>query len=77
LIPHQANLRIIDATGERLNLAKDRVVINVDKYGNMSVATIPVALYELEEKGQLKKGQIIVMVAFGAGFTWASAVYRW
>jgi 3-oxoacyl-[acyl-carrier-protein] synthase-3 len=77
LIPHQANLRIIDATGERLNLPKERVVINVDKYGNMSVATIPVALHELEEKGQLKKGQIIVMVAFGAGFTWASAVYRW
>lgn len=77
LIPHQANLRIIDATGERLNLPKEKVVVNVNKYGNMSVATIPVALHELVEEGKLQKGQIIVMVAFGAGFTWASAVYRW
>lgn len=77
LIPHQANLRIIDATGERLDLPKDKVVVNVNKYGNMSVATIPVALHELAEEGKLQKGQIIVMVAFGAGFTWASAVYRW
>lgn len=77
LIPHQANLRIIDATGERLDLPKNKVVVNVNKYGNMSVATIPVALHELAEEGKLQKGQIIVMVAFGAGFTWASAVYRW
>ncbi|MDD8030950.1 MAG: ketoacyl-ACP synthase III [Acidobacteriota bacterium] len=77
LIPHQANLRIIDATGARLGLLKERIVVNVDKYGNMSVATIPVALYELENEGRLKSGDIVVMVAFGAGFTWASAVYRW
>ncbi len=77
LIPHQANLRIIDATGERLNLPKEKIVANIHKYGNMSVATIPVALHELAEAGKLQKGQIIVMVAFGAGFTWASAVYRW
>ncbi|MBC7364975.1 MAG: ketoacyl-ACP synthase III [Candidatus Aminicenantes bacterium] len=77
LIPHQANFRIIDATRERLNLSPEKVVVNVDRYGNMSVATIPVALYELAESGKLKKGNIIVMVAFGAGFTWASIVYRW
>ncbi|HUM35002.1 MAG TPA: beta-ketoacyl-ACP synthase III [Candidatus Saccharicenans sp.] len=77
LIPHQANLRIIDATGERLNLPKEKIVANIHKYGNMSVATIPVALHELAEEGKLQKGQIIVMVAFGAGFTWAAAVYRW
>ncbi len=77
LIPHQANLRIIEATGERMGLSNDKVVVNVDRYGNMSVATIPVALYELEQEGKLKKGQIIAMVAFGAGFTWASAIYRW
>ncbi|MGB9893389.1 MAG: beta-ketoacyl-ACP synthase III [Candidatus Saccharicenans sp.] len=77
LIPHQANLRIIEATGERLGLSRDRVVVNVDKYGNMSVATIPVALYELENEGKLEPGQIIALVAFGAGFTWASAIYRW
>ncbi|MBC7349267.1 MAG: ketoacyl-ACP synthase III [Candidatus Aminicenantes bacterium] len=77
LIPHQANLRIIDATGERLGLDKERVVVNVDRYGNMSVATIPVALYELQESGKLQPGEIIAMVAFGAGLTWAAAVYRW
>lgn len=77
LIPHQANLRIIDAIGERLNLDREKVVINVDRYGNMSVATIPVALYELQEAGKLQPGKIIGMVAFGAGFTWAAAIYRW
>lgn len=77
LIPHQANFRIIDATRERLSLSPENVVVNVDRYGNMSVATIPVALYELAESGRLQKGQVIVMVAFGAGFTWASVVYRW
>lgn len=77
LIPHQANLRIIDAVGERLSLERDKVVINVDRYGNMSVATIPVALYELQEEGKLQPGNLIAMVAFGAGFTWAAALYRW
>ncbi|MDI6849362.1 MAG: beta-ketoacyl-ACP synthase III [Candidatus Saccharicenans sp.] len=77
LIPHQANLRIIDAIGERLGLDPEKVVVNVDRYGNMSVATIPVALYELQAEGKLEPGKIIAMVAFGAGFTWASALYRW
>ncbi len=77
LIPHQANLRIIDAIGERLGLDPEKVVVNVDRYGNMSVATIPVALYELQAEGRLEPGKIIAMVAFGAGFTWASALYRW
>lgn len=77
LIPHQANLRIIDAIGERLDLDPEKVVVNVDRYGNMSVATIPVALYELQEEGKIQPGKIVAMVAFGAGFTWASAVYRW
>lgn len=77
LIPHQANLRIIDAIGERLDLDPEKVVVNVDRYGNMSVATIPVALYELQEEGKLQPGKIVAMVAFGAGFTWASAIYRW
>jgi len=77
LIPHQANFRIIDATRERLHLSPENVMVNVDRYGNMSVATIPVALFELAESGRLKEGNIIVLVAFGAGFTWASVVYRW
>ncbi len=77
LIPHQANLRIIDAIGARLDLDPEKVVVNVDRYGNMSVATIPVALYELQEAGRLQPGKIVAMVAFGAGFTWAATIYRW
>ncbi len=77
LIPHQANIRIIQATGRRLKLPEEKVFSNIHKYGNMSVATIPIGLHELKEEGKLKKGSDIVMVAFGAGFTWAAIVYRW
>ncbi len=77
LIPHQANIRIIEATGRRLKLPPEKVYINIHKYGNVSVATIPIALHELYEEGKLKKGTIIVMDAFGAGFTWAAITYRW
>jgi 3-oxoacyl-[acyl-carrier-protein] synthase-3 len=77
LIPHQANIRIIDATGRRLNLPPEKVYSNIHKYGNVSVASIPISLHELKEEGKLKKGEIIVMDAFGAGFTWAAVVYRW
>lgn len=77
LIPHQANTRIIEATGERLHLPPERVYVNIDRYGNVSVATIPIALHELYEDGKLKKGDVVVMDAFGAGFTWAAVVYRW
>lgn len=76
-IPHQANLRIIEATGERLKLPNDKIVVNIHKYGNCSVVTIPLAFYELVESGKPKKGDIIVFDAFGAGFTWAALVYRW
>ncbi len=77
LIPHQANIRIIDATGRRLKVPPEKVYVNIHKYGNMSVATIPVGLDELSREGKLKKGDIVVMDAFGAGFTWAALVYRW
>ena len=77
LIPHQANIRIIDATGRRLNLPPEKVYVNIHKYGNVSVATIPIALHELNESGKLKEGSIVVMDAFGAGFTWAALAYRW
>jgi 3-oxoacyl-[acyl-carrier-protein] synthase-3 len=77
LIPHQANIRIIDATGRRLKLPPEKVFVNIHKYGNMSVATVPVGLAELYQEGKLKKDDIIVMDAFGAGFTWAALVYRW
>jgi 3-oxoacyl-[acyl-carrier-protein] synthase-3 len=77
LIPHQANIRIIEATGDRLKLPREKVFVNVHKYGNCSVATIPLGLEELAREGKLKKGDVIVMDAFGAGFTWAAIVYRW
>ncbi len=76
-IPHQANIRIIEATGKRLRVPSEKVYSNIHKYGNVSVASIPISLHELREEGKLKKGDIIVMDAFGAGFTWAAVVYRW
>ncbi len=77
LIPHQANSRIINATGRRLKVPPEKVYTNIHKYGNVSVASIPLGLHELWEEGKLKKGTIIVMVAFGAGFTWGAIAYRW
>jgi 3-oxoacyl-[acyl-carrier-protein] synthase-3 len=77
LIPHQANTRIIDATGERLHLPPEKVYVNIQRYGNVSVASIPISLHELAETGQVEKGDIIIMDAFGAGFTWAAVAYRW
>lgn len=77
LIPHQANSRIIDATGERAGVPKEKVFSNIERYGNISVASIPVCVHELMEGGKLKKGDILVLDAFGAGFTWAAVVYRW
>lgn len=76
LIPHQANIRIIDATGRRLNLPPDKVFSNIHKYGNVSAATVPIAYHEMKESGMFKKGDNIVMVAFGAGFTWGAITYR-
>jgi len=77
LIPHQANLRIIEATARYANVPMDKVYVNVDRYGNMSSATIPIALDEAAQEGRLEPGSNVLMVAFGAGFTWASSVLRW
>jgi 3-oxoacyl-[acyl-carrier-protein] synthase-3 len=77
LIPHQANIRIIEATGERLGVPKEKVYVNVHKYGNVSSATIPIALSELDGEGKLQKGDVIIMTAFGSGLTWAAVAYRW
>jgi 3-oxoacyl-[acyl-carrier-protein] synthase-3 len=77
LVPHQANMRIIDATARYAGVPMDKVFVNVDRYGNMSSATVPIALDEAAEQGRLKPGDNVMMVAFGAGFTWASAVLRW
>ncbi|HEX6309158.1 MAG TPA: beta-ketoacyl-ACP synthase III [Longimicrobiales bacterium] len=77
LVPHQANMRIIDATARYAGVPMEKVFVNVDRYGNMSSATVPIALDEAAEQGRLKPGDNVLLVAFGAGFTWASAVVRW
>ena len=77
LIPHQANLRIIDAVVERLNFSRDKVFINLEKYGNTSAAAVAIALDEANRQGRVKPGDRILLVAFGAGLTWASAVIEW
>lgn len=76
-IPHQANLRIIEAAARRLNLGDDRVLVNIQKYANTSCATIPIALTEAVQDKRIKKGDILLLVAFGAGLTWASIVLEW
>jgi 3-oxoacyl-[acyl-carrier-protein] synthase-3 len=77
LIPHQANVRIIDATAKHAGIPADKVYINVDRYGNTSAASIPIALDECVRDGRIKQGDIVLLVAFGAGFTWASCAVRW
>jgi len=76
LIPHQANLRIIDATAKRIKVPSEKVYVNIEKYGNTSAASIPIALDEARKNGRLQDGDLAVMVAFGAGFTWGSAAIK-
>ncbi|RMF57846.1 MAG: ketoacyl-ACP synthase III [Calditrichaeota bacterium] len=76
-IPHQANLRIIDAAARRMGLDDSQVVVNIDRYGNTTAATIPLALSEVYHDQKLQRGDYIVMAAFGAGFTWGSLLLRW
>ena len=77
LVPHQANLRIISAVAKKLDMSMDQVVINLDKYGNTSAATVPTALDEAIRDGRIKKGQTLMFNAFGGGFTWASALVKY
>ncbi|MBN2654527.1 MAG: ketoacyl-ACP synthase III [Nitrospirae bacterium] len=77
LIPHQANMRIIQATATRLNLTPDRVFVNIEKYGNTSAASVAIALDEAVKTGRIKKGDYVLLEAFGAGFTWAAALIKW
>ncbi len=77
LIPHQANIRIIEALAKRLKVPMDKVYVNIDRYGNTSAASVPIALDEARKRGVIKPGSKTVMVAFGAGFTWGSAVVKW
>ena len=77
LVPHQANYRIIDATARRLGLPMEKVFVNLDRYGNTSSASIPLALDEAKRLGRIKSGDLVELVTFGGGFTWAAAVVRW
>ena len=77
LVPHQANKRIIDATANRMELDSSKVMLNIDRYGNTTAATIPLCLSEYFSNGQLKKGQTLVLSAFGAGYTWGSVLVKW
>jgi 3-oxoacyl-[acyl-carrier-protein] synthase-3 len=76
LIPHQANLRIIEAIAERVNVPRERIFVNVDRYGNMSAATTIVALDEARRQGRVRKGDLVELIAFGAGLTWGAAVIQ-
>jgi 3-oxoacyl-[acyl-carrier-protein] synthase-3 len=77
LVPHQANLRISQMVQRRLGLPDDKVVNNIDRYGNTTAATIPIALSEAVEAGRVRRGDLVCLVAFGSGFTWGSALVRW
>ena len=77
LVPHQANLRIIGATAERMGIDKNKVMINIDKYGNTTAATIPLCLVEYYRVGKLKKGDKLILAAFGAGYTWGASYFIW
>ncbi len=77
LVPHQANLRIIDATAERMGIGKDKVMMNIDRYGNTTAATIPLCLVDYYRAGKLKKGDNLILSAFGAGYTWGAIYVVW
>ncbi|MBS3970772.1 MAG: beta-ketoacyl-ACP synthase 3, partial [Clostridia bacterium] len=77
LIPHQANMRIVESATKRLNLSPEKVVVNLNKYGNMSSASIPVALYEAYMNQRICEGQKILLVGFGAGLTWGATLIQW
>jgi 3-oxoacyl-[acyl-carrier-protein] synthase-3 len=77
LVPHQANIRIIEATAKHAGMPMDRVMVNVDRFGNTSSASIPIALDQALQEGRIGPGSLVLLVAFGAGFTWGSAVVRW
>ncbi len=76
-IPHQANLRIIDATAERIGLDPNKVLINIGKYANTTAATLPLGIWDAVQEGRLKEGDLLLLAAFGAGFTWGSMLIKW
>jgi 3-oxoacyl-[acyl-carrier-protein] synthase-3 len=77
MIPHQANDRIVQAVGERLEIPPERRVVNISRYGNTSAASIPIALDEYVREGKVRRGDLILFTAFGAGLTWGAALVRW
>lgn len=76
-VPHQANIRIIQSSAQRIGLPEDKVFINIEKYGNTSAGSIPIGLYEAEQQGRLKKGDVVLTVGFGAGLVWGANLIRW
>jgi 3-oxoacyl-[acyl-carrier-protein] synthase-3 len=77
VIPHQANIRILQCLGERIGVPQEKIYINIHKYGNTSAATVPIALDEANREGRLREGDLVLMCAFGGGFTWGSVILRW
>ena len=77
LVPHQVNLRIIESAAQKLKIPMERIVVNIDRYGNTSAASIPLAMDEAARSGRIKRGNLVVTVAFGAGLTWGSVALRW
>jgi len=77
LIPHQANIRIIQSAAKRFNLSMDKIAVNIDRYSNTSAASVPIALAEAKQSGRLQPGMHIALVAFGAGLTWGAAIVKW
>jgi 3-oxoacyl-[acyl-carrier-protein] synthase-3 len=77
LVPHQVNLRIIESAAQKLKIPMERIVVNIDRYGNTSAASIPLAMDEAARSGRIKRGHLVVTVAFGAGLTWGSVALRW
>jgi len=77
LVPHQANLRIVEATAQRMGIDNSKVMVNIDRYGNTTAATIPLCLSEWWQSGKLRRGQNIVLASFGAGYTWGSILMKW
>jgi 3-oxoacyl-[acyl-carrier-protein] synthase-3 len=76
-VPHQANARIIEAAASRLGVPPERTLVNIDRYGNTSSASIPLALFEAVDNGQVRDGDLVLCSGFGAGMTWASAILEW
>ncbi len=77
LVPHQANLRIIEAVAKRLKIPREKVLINIDRYGNTTSATIPIGVHEAAAEGRIKRGDLIVLTAFGGGYTWGAILIKW